>query len=169
MLDPSPAASSQASHDALVAAIDTMVRAQRETGAWLSRAVDCGRGGLGVVRVLDGGPRPVGDLALALRVDVSVASRQVASLADAGLVERGVDDADRRVRTVSLTAAGRALAARHAATARDLAGQVFAGWSAEQVEAAAEQIRAVAEAVLRHHAVDDVEPATARADDRRTA
>jgi DNA-binding MarR family transcriptional regulator len=137
-------------HGALVAAIEDMARAQRETGAWLSRAVDCGRGGLAVLRVLERGPHGVGDVAHALRVDVSVASRQVAALADAGLVERDVAADDRRVRTVVLTDAGRALAARHASTAQDLAARVFADWSDDEIDAAATQFRKVADAVVRH-------------------
>jgi DNA-binding MarR family transcriptional regulator len=138
-------------HAALIGAIEDMARAQRETGAWLSRAVACGRGGLAVLRVLETGPRGIGDVALALRVDVSVASRQVGALADAGLVERGVAADDRRVRTVALTDAGRALTARHAATAQDLAARIFADWSPDDVAAAAAQFRKVADAVERHH------------------
>lgn len=137
-------------HATLVAAIEDMARAQRETGAWLSRAVDCGRGGLAVLRVLERGPHGVGDLAHALRVDVSVASRQVGALVDSGLVERGVAEDDRRVRTVVLTDAGRALAARHASTAQDLAARIFADWPAAEIEAAAAQFRKVADAVVRH-------------------
>lgn len=142
---PSPA------HGALIAAIEEMSRAQRETGAWLSRAVDCGRGGLSVVRTLDrDGPQQVGDLAHLLRVDMSVASRQVAALVDAGLVERDVPDGDRRARTVALTDAGRALAARHAATAHDLAARIFASWTEEEIQTAAREFRKVADAVVQH-------------------
>ncbi len=141
---------STTAHADLVAAIEQMARAQRETGAWLSRAVGCGRGGLAVLRALERGPHQVGDLADALRVDVSVASRQVAALVDAGLVVRGVTTEDRRVRTLAITDAGRAVAARHAATAQDLAARIFADWSDDDVAAAATQFRRVADAVVRH-------------------
>lgn len=54
---------------------------------------------------IDGG-MTVGDLSAHLRVDMSVASRQVSSATEADLVERTTCDGpgcDRRVRTVRLT------------------------------------------------------------------
>jgi DNA-binding MarR family transcriptional regulator len=157
----SPSASSPQA--ALVAAIEDMARAQRESGAWLARTLECGRGALSVIRILDRGPRQVGDLAHLLRVDVSVASRQVAALADAGLVDRDVPATDRRARTVALTEAGRALAARSAAASVDLAGAIFADWDDTEVEAAAEQFRKVAGAVARHHVAPGARSHTAPA------
>ncbi|WP_298459210.1 MarR family winged helix-turn-helix transcriptional regulator [uncultured Cellulomonas sp.] len=138
-------------HVALIGAIEDMARAQRESGAWLSRELECGRGGLAVVRLLGGGPRQVGELAHALRVDVSVASRHVAGLVEAGIVERDVPAADRRTRTVALTDAGRELAARSSQAALDLAASVFGDWSEDDVAAAAAQIRRVATAIGSHH------------------
>ena len=137
-------------YTALIAAIDQMSRAQRDTGAYLSRAVDCGSGGLAALRVLEHGARQIGELAHALRVDVSVASRQVGALADAGLVERDVAAGDRRGRTVALTDAGRALAARHALAAQELAREMFADWSDDEIDTAAQQFLKVADAVRRH-------------------
>ncbi|WP_146905526.1 MarR family winged helix-turn-helix transcriptional regulator [Cellulomonas aerilata] len=148
-------------HAGLVAAIEDMARAQRETGAWLARTLECGRGGLSVIRVLDRGPRQVSELAQHLRVDVSVASRQVAALAEAGLVDRDVPATDRRARMVALTESGRALAVRSSAASVELAAAVFADWDPAAVEAAAEQFRRVADAVSRHHGLPGARSATA--------
>jgi DNA-binding MarR family transcriptional regulator len=147
-------------HADLVAAIEDMARAQRETGAWLARTLECGRGGLSVIRILERGPRQVGDLAHLLRVDVSVASRQVAALAEAGLVDRDVPATDRRARTVALTDAGRALAARSAESAVDLADAIFADWDDTDLRAATAQFRKVADAVVRHHVALAARPST---------
>lgn len=149
--------------DHLVAAIEDMARAQRESGAWLARTLECGRGGLAVIRILERGPRQVGDLAQLLRVDVSVASRQVAALADAGLVDRDVPATDRRARTVALTDAGRALAARSSQTAVRLAEAIFADWDEADVESAAATFRKVADAIVRHHASTGTRPSTTSA------
>jgi len=142
---------STAAQAALIHAMEDLTRAQREAGLWLARELECNRGALAVVRMLATGPLQVGELAQGLRVDVSVASRQVAPLVDAGLVARDVAPGDRRVRTVGLTEAGRALLERHATAALDLAASVFADWSDEQIAAAAEQLRKVATAVTTHH------------------
>jgi DNA-binding MarR family transcriptional regulator len=52
------------------------------------------------------GPLRVSDVAHRLGVDLSVASRQVAALADEGHVERRPDDRDRRAQLVAVTPAG---------------------------------------------------------------
>lgn len=138
-------------HLSLISAIEDMARAQRETGTWLSRELDCGRGGITVVRLLQSGPRQVGELAHLLRVDVSVASRQVAALVDAGLVERDVPADDRRLRTVALTDAGRQFAARSREATLGMAAAVFADWSPQELDEATAQFRKVATAVAAHH------------------
>ena len=139
------------SHHTLIHAFEDLSRAQREAGARIARSVECTRGGLAVVRILARGSQGVGELAALLRVDVSVASRQVAALVDAGLVERDVPATDRRTRTVALTAAGHALADRASAATLDLAAAMFADWSAAELDAAADQFRRVTAAVVRHH------------------
>jgi DNA-binding MarR family transcriptional regulator len=147
-------------HADLVTAIEDMARAQRESGAWLARTLECGRGGLSVIRILDRGPRQVGDIAHLLRVDVSVASRQVAALAEAGLVDRDVPATDRRARTVALTDAGRTMAARARATAVELASAVFADWDDADVATATAAFRQVADAIVRHHVAVGARPGT---------
>jgi DNA-binding MarR family transcriptional regulator len=66
-------------------------------------------------------------------VDLSVASRQVSTLADAGYVVRTVDAEDRRVRTVELTDAGRALAAEAAEQYTSMIDRAFIAWSDEEL------------------------------------
>src|SRR5215217_2849960 len=51
-------------------------------------------------------PARVRDVAEALQVDVSVASRQIAALVAAGYIRREADAEDRRAQRVSLTDAG---------------------------------------------------------------
>lgn len=53
------------------------------------------------------GPLRVGDVARRLRVDLSVASRQVAALADRGYVVRRADEDDRRAQVIAVTPEGR--------------------------------------------------------------
>jgi DNA-binding MarR family transcriptional regulator len=53
------------------------------------------------------GPLRVSEVAQRLGVDLSVASRQIASLASEGYVERREDDRDRRAQMVAVTSAGR--------------------------------------------------------------
>ncbi|WP_258724509.1 MarR family winged helix-turn-helix transcriptional regulator [Cellulomonas sp. NS3] len=135
----------------LLTAIEDLARAQRETGALLARELDCPRAGLTLVHLLSRlGPQPVGDLAERLRVDISVVSRQVSALVDAGLVHRSAPDgpgADRRVRTVALTARGTELAARSRAHLEERAGEAFAGWTPDELTAAAVQVQKITAAI----------------------
>lgn len=122
--------------DDLVSALEQLMRAQRATATSLAHEVDWPRGGLGVLRLLAAcGPVPLTDVAARLRVNLSVASRQVSGLVDKGYVARTVDPHDRRVRTLELTESGHALAAqvrehfvRYLATA-------FADWTADDLTA----------------------------------
>jgi DNA-binding MarR family transcriptional regulator len=54
------------------------------------------------------GPLRASQLATALRLDMSVVSRHVSELVNAGYVERHVDESDRRAALLSLTPAGQA-------------------------------------------------------------
>jgi len=62
------------------------------------------------VRVLAGGPATSVSLATALGVTPQAAGRVTADLEQRGLVQRGVDSRDARVRPLTLTASGRRLA-----------------------------------------------------------
>jgi DNA-binding MarR family transcriptional regulator len=146
--DPAP-------YRALVTGIEALARVQREIGTLLARELDMSRASLMVVRSLAReGEMTVGDLSAHLRVDLSVASRQISAAAEAGLVERTASDdpsLDRRVRTVRLTAAGQALAARSRDLVDALATEAFVDWTPQQLTDASAQIQRVAASVAVLH------------------
>jgi DNA-binding MarR family transcriptional regulator len=81
------------------------------------------------------GPLRVSDVALRLGVDLSVASRQVAALADEGHVERRPDGRDHRAQLVAATPAGlRALEDSHQRMVAAFS-RVLESWSDEDVAA----------------------------------
>ncbi|WP_275002021.1 MarR family winged helix-turn-helix transcriptional regulator [Promicromonospora iranensis] len=119
---------------ALLAALQSLSRAQREAAARIAHELDWPRSGVAVLHLLARcGPASLTDIATHLRVDLSVASRQVSTMADAGYVVRTVDAEDRRVRTVELTDAGHALAAEAAEQYTNLIDRAFAAWSPEDL------------------------------------
>ncbi|MFD2794384.1 MarR family winged helix-turn-helix transcriptional regulator [Promicromonospora vindobonensis] len=119
---------------ALVSALQSLSRAQREAAAHIAQELDWPRSGVTVLHLLTRcGPVSLTDVAAHLRIDLSVASRQVSTLADAGYVVRTVDAEDRRVRTVELTEAGRTLAAEASGAYTGLIDRAFAAWSPEDV------------------------------------
>ncbi|MDR7382972.1 MarR family winged helix-turn-helix transcriptional regulator [Promicromonospora iranensis] len=122
---------------ALLAALQSLSRAQREAAARIAHELDWPRSGVAVLHLLSRcGPASLTDVATHLRVDLSVASRQVSTMADAGYVVRTVDAEDRRVRTVELTGAGHALAAEAAEQYTNLIDRAFAAWSPEDLDEA---------------------------------
>lgn len=122
---------------ALISALQNLSRAQREAAARVAHELDWSRSGIAVVHVLTKcGPVSLTDIAAHLRVDLSVASRQVSTLVDGGYVVRTVDAEDRRVRTVELTDAGRALAAEVREQYRTMIDRAFATWSPEDLAGA---------------------------------
>ncbi|WP_205696606.1 MarR family winged helix-turn-helix transcriptional regulator [Conexibacter sp. SYSU D00693] len=83
------------------------------------------------------GPVRISDVARALAVDLSVASRQVAALAKAGYVRREADEDDRRAQRVSVTDDGRrVLAESHRRMVERFAAALH-GWAADDVGALA--------------------------------
>ena len=136
----------------LVRAIEELRRAHRETGAWFAGETSCSRAHLSVVRLLDlSGPLLVGDLAAQLRIDISVASRQVTGLVDAGMVERTAVDGDRRARAVGLTPAGRELASRARVAVGELIGEILADWTDAEIDDTAAHFRRLTIALGAHH------------------
>jgi DNA-binding MarR family transcriptional regulator len=134
--------------DELVAALEELGRAQREAGARAARDLSSPRAELGVVRLLHRcGPAQLGDVATRLRVDVSVASRQVSALVDAGLVRRTVDDDDRRVRTLELTDKGRALADEAMRHFAEYVSAVFTDWTPAELASATQQLQRITAAL----------------------
>jgi DNA-binding MarR family transcriptional regulator len=93
---------------------------------------------LGVVHVH--GPMRVSDVAHHLAVDLSVASRQVRALIDAGYVEREPDPADARATLVSTTEDGRRVLTESHRRMVHAFGRVLQGWSDEDIAALARSL-----------------------------
>ncbi|GAA3817683.1 MarR family winged helix-turn-helix transcriptional regulator [Cellulomonas soli] len=132
----------------LLGAAGQLARAQREAGLDIARSVGACRATVSLVRLLDGcGEAPLGQLAGSLRVDLSVASRQVSQAVQDGHVERSIGPDDRRIRTVRLTPAGQDLAARLHQESADRAAVTFADWTDDELTAAATTLRRLADAL----------------------
>lgn len=82
--------------------------------------------------VVTSGEARMGDVAVALRVDPSTATRAVARLEAAGLVERRRHADDARLVVVAPTAAGSSLHERQTETARDAMRELFAGFTVDE-------------------------------------
>lgn len=137
--------------ETLYSALEELGRAQREASARIARRLDWPRAGVGVIRLLSlCGPVQLTDVAAKLRVDVSVASRQVGQLVDAGYVRRTVDADDRRARVLELTDEGHDLVEQLKAQSATLFAEVFDGWTDEDLTRAADYIRGVAAAITTH-------------------
>ncbi len=134
----------------ILCAMERMGRLQREIAHGVARETEGTRAMLSIARLLDqAGEAGVGDIAEKLRVDMSVASRQVSELVDAGLVERTVADCDRRARSLRLTPEGRTYAERIRAVLSRRTDEVFADWSAEDLAAAARVFERMVESTAR--------------------
>jgi DNA-binding MarR family transcriptional regulator len=75
------------------------------------------------------GPLSVAGLSEQIGRDHTTVSRQLSKLQSLDLVSRQGDTADRRVRTVSLTATGEAIAQAVTAARRRLLSRALAGWT----------------------------------------
>jgi DNA-binding MarR family transcriptional regulator len=78
-------------------------------------------------------PARVKDVAEALHVDLSVASRQIAALEAAGYVRREPDPDDRRSQRVSTTTAGEAALGRAHERIVGVFADALAGWADEEI------------------------------------
>lgn len=88
---------------------------------------------LGAIHML--GPIRISDVAHRLGVDLSVASRQVGALVEAGYARREVDEADRRAHLIATTPEGvRVLKDAHGRMVEAFAG-VLADWDVGDVSA----------------------------------
>ena len=81
------------------------------------------------------GPLRVSDVAHRLGVDLSVASRQIASLAAEGYVERREDSRDRRAQLVAVTRSGRKVLRESHRRMVAAFTRVLENWSDEDVNA----------------------------------
>lgn len=157
-----PSAQPEAPSQLLLRSVEAFSRALRESSLGIAREVGCSKGTFVIVRILERrGTLQVSDLAHALRVDISVASRQVSQLVDDGLVERAVDHGDRRVRIVRLSPAGRSLALEIGAVLDRRAAEVFADWSTDDLAAATVTLDRLTGTVTRLADPADVAPAPA--------
>lgn len=77
------------------------------------------------------GPLRLSDLADALGVDLSTASRQVRDLEDTGLVARSPDPADGRAALIAITDTGRRVLADFRKARRRRVADLLDGWSAD--------------------------------------
>ncbi|MDO9353732.1 MAG: MarR family winged helix-turn-helix transcriptional regulator [Solirubrobacteraceae bacterium] len=92
------------------------------------------------------GPCRVSDVASALQVDLSVASRQIASLVSAGHVERRPDPEDGRAHLLHLTDAGHGALSRAHDGMVDVLSDALADWSRTDVETLASGIERLVDA-----------------------
>lgn len=132
-------------------AFEEIGRAQREIGARLTRTLDLPRASIGMLRYLHAnGPVLIGCAAQHFRVDLSVTSRQVSALVDAGLVQRDVDHDDRRARTVALTDRGRAKVAELNAVVTTMMAEMFQDWDPAELKRATDSMTAIAKTIAEH-------------------
>ncbi|SKC75317.1 MarR family winged helix-turn-helix transcriptional regulator [Krasilnikoviella flava] len=136
----------------LLETLEDLARAQREAAMRVARDLDLPRAGLGALHLLTRcGRVQLSDVAAKLRVDMSVASRQVSALVDAGFVQRTVDDDDRRARYLALTDTGREFAEASFERIDDLVSEAFSDWSEQDLADATSRIRSVAAALTTTH------------------
>lgn len=137
-------------HD-ILRAFEEFGRAQREVSARLTRSLDLPRASIGLLRYLNiHGPVQIGCAAQHFRVDLSVTSRQVSALVDAGLVVRDVDHDDRRARTVALTEQGRAKVAELGRAVESMMADMFADWDPAELKLATDHMTAIAQTIAEH-------------------
>lgn len=79
----------------------------------------------------------VSEIATALQIDLSVASRQIAALVSAGYVERKADPDDGRAQLLHLTDAGRAVIVQAHRHMVDLLDETLVDWDADKISALA--------------------------------
>lgn len=146
---------------AVLLAIEAFGRAQRSIGTAFVHELNLPRASLGVLfKLQTHGALQISELAQILHVDVSVASRQVATLVDAGLAVRDVDPDDRRARTIALTAAGRERADTARRSVSRLLASALGDWEPDRLATLATSLNDLSDAVTtyfsgtQHHSKD---------------
>ena len=84
--------------------------------------------------LIDNGPLAMGALARGAHMDLGMATRQVTSLVDAGLVTRNPDPADARVALVTVTPQGRRVAGKLLGVRIGHLQRALAGWTEAELE-----------------------------------
>ena len=97
--------------------------------------------------IIELGPVRMGDLAAALRVDASTATRTVARLADAGLAARGECEDDKRGVVIKATPLGRRRQTRMVATATETLEEILAVFDAGERRALAALMQRLVESL----------------------
>ncbi|WP_029251975.1 MarR family winged helix-turn-helix transcriptional regulator [Paraoerskovia marina] len=132
----------------LLRALDEFARTQRDIGNRMAADLGLQRSTLTVLRILEReGSLPLGDLAAALRVDLSVASRHVNALVERGYVDREVCTTDRRVRLLTLTATGHATVRRISEVGAEIVAATFTAWTDTEIDDAVAVVTRVTEAL----------------------
>lgn len=135
----------------ILRAFEEFGRAQREIGSRLTRSLDLPRASIGLLRYLNAhGPVQIGCAAQHFRVDLSVTSRQVSALVDAGLAARDVDHDDRRARTVVLTEQGRVKVAELGVAVTAMMAEIFQDWDPAELKLATDHMTAIAQTIAEH-------------------
>jgi DNA-binding MarR family transcriptional regulator len=101
-------------------------------------------------RLVIDGPGRLSALAADMCADLSVVSRQVATLEAAGLTTRAPDPADRRASLIAATDAGRDLFTRRRAQLRTKLGSMLADWTDAERDEFARLMRRFNEAMAAH-------------------
>jgi DNA-binding MarR family transcriptional regulator len=97
------------------------------------------------------GSPDINALACAVGVDPSTAGRQVGAMADAGLVRREPDPADRRRCVIAPTEEGAARMAAERSRREDNLGELLADWSPDERRTLAEMFGKYNKAVTERH------------------
>lgn len=122
--------------DELVRALYRLGRVQRELAR--HALAELGSQGFTALAVIHtDGPVRISDVAAALGVDTSVASRQIGALTRAGYVAREGDDDDRRVTRLTITDAGSEVLRSSHGRMVDAVAQALSAWSSDEVAALA--------------------------------
>jgi DNA-binding MarR family transcriptional regulator len=87
-----------------------------------------------LMRIGEGEPRRITDLAAQMWLDMSVVSRKARQLIDAGYAERVADPDDARAARITLTATGRDAIQRLGASRREFLQRLFAAWPATDID-----------------------------------
>lgn len=86
-----------------------------------------------LLHLYDDDGRRITALASALELDISVVSRRVVALEEAGLVSREVDPDDRRAQVVSLTRAGRDTIAHNRSVYVEALEDITSSWGTDEL------------------------------------
>ena len=132
-LDPRTQAAMETPGGQLARQLYGLAAVRRELGKVANRELP-GHGFGALVSIRKRENARVSDIAADLQIDLSVASRQIASLVSAGLVERQPDPADRRAHVLGLTAEGITALRASFLDMVGLIDEALVDWTQDEVE-----------------------------------